>query len=221
MSLHRPSPARANHRGRCLLAGLALTLVVSACDGSESERAAAAPPDRPSPMVVRERDAPPQPPAPPNNAAAAEAAFAAAAEAAATAARKLRLANCAEGIVYLQPRANRFRGPAAERNALRAEVDAALAAYRTGEPEDCLRALDGPLVALGYSFMPQPEEIPCANGLVGTISQMTQLRRDFQRQEVQTLIDAAAAALEADDLEGCWKGSFGAFARAREFLEEG
>ncbi len=170
-------------------------------------------------MVVREREATPQPPAA-TNAAAAEAEVAAAAEAAGATARKLQLANCAEGIVLLQTRANAFRGSAAERNARRAEVDTALAAYRTGEPGDCLRSLSGAFAALGYSFAPHTEEVACANGLVGTISQLTRLRRDFERQEVQVLIDAAAAALEAGDLEGCYRSSSAAFVRAREFLEQ-
>ena len=224
MSLHRPSPARANRRGRHMLAGLALTLAVSACDGSESERAASArPEDRPGPMVVREREDRPQPPTAPAPVAvavaAAATAAAAAVEAAAAAGRKQRLANCAEGIVYLQSKTNGFRGPTAERNALRTEVDTALAAYRTSDPEDCLQGLNRPFAALGFSFTPRLEEIPCANGLVGTILQLPRLRRDFQRQEVQALVDVAAAALEVGDMEACWATSMNAFAHTREYLE--
>jgi hypothetical protein len=168
-----------------LLLALAFALALSACDGGEKTKRATElrPEDRPGPMVVQEREAPPQPAATAErNAAVAAAAAAAQAEAVATAATNRLLGDCAQGLASLQKKVNAFRGPAAQRNTLRASVDSAVVAYLASEPENCLRSVNGGLAASGASFSPRPENVSCANGLVGAILQVPQLNRDFQRQ---------------------------------------
>ncbi len=204
LNCQRDMPDTKVHSRRIVGAALAIALALAACDGGNGDESQSAPVGESALPAISGALAPGPPAAAPGGSAidrgpAADrvAAVVAAAEAAE------QLSQCARGIKFLQERLDVFDGPTAEREVIRAGLNAALIAHAAAHTQTCLDAFADPLAVLGYEITPtRLEPVPCTRAIDGAILMLDEIG-DNARTETQAFLDVAVAALERGDFDGC------------------
>jgi len=131
-----------------------------------------------------------------------------------------RTSQCSRGIEFLRVQLDGFDGPATDRDLVRTGLETAVAALETGDLVTCMDAFSDPLSVLGYVITPgTPEPVPCVRGIEGAIPMIAGL--DGEGAAAQLFLEAAVAALEAGDFDGCFIALGEALEIVRKALEAG